>query len=93
MVEIFTVNVNKALDHVAPFKTFQVKYNYRFGISQQTKDLMKQRDCTRETIKKSKGNDKLILLTKYKKLRNSVNQRLRRENIIHNEQRVEKAKN
>ena len=34
MVEIFTDNVNNALDQVAPFKSFQVKSNYRFGISQ-----------------------------------------------------------
>ena len=52
MVEIFTDNVNNALDQVAPFKSFQVKSNYRFGISQETKELMKQRDSTREKIKK-----------------------------------------
>ena len=62
MVDIFTVNTNKALDKIAPFKTFQVKLNYRFGISPETKNLMKQRDSTRENIKKAKGSECMILM-------------------------------
>ena len=70
MVYIFTDNTNKALDIVAPFKSFQVKSNYKFGISPETKDLMRQRDSTRANIKKAKGSERVILSTKYKKLRN-----------------------
>ena len=65
MVDIFTDNTNKALDIMAPFKFFQVKSNYKFGISPETKDLMRQRDSTRANIKKAKGSERVILLTKY----------------------------
>ena len=41
MVEIFTKNTNVALDEVAPYKSFTVKSNYRFGPSQETKSHMK----------------------------------------------------
>ena len=85
MVEIFTTNINSALDSVAPLKNFQVKSNYKFGISNETKELMKLRDLTREKIKSAKGNERQILSIKYKKLRNSVNQKIRKENITHNE--------
>ena len=54
---------------------------------------MKLRDSTREKIKSTKGNERLILMSKYKKLRNLVNQKIRKENIYHNEKRVDKAKN
>ena len=40
MVDIFTTNTNKALDIVVPFKNFQVKSNYKFGISTETKEIM-----------------------------------------------------
>ena len=68
MVEIFTDNINKALDEVAPLKTFTVKSNYRFGLSQETKDLMKQRDSTRANIKNVSGNKKIVQMAKYKHL-------------------------
>ena len=53
MVDIFTENTNKALDIVAPFKTFQVKSNYKFGISTETKDIMRDRDLTRSVLTSS----------------------------------------
>ena len=88
MVDIFTINTDKALDEIAPFKTFQIKSNYKFGISIETKELMHQRDITRNSIKKAKGSERLILSSKYKKLRNLVNQKIRNETITHNENRV-----
>ena len=50
MVDIFTENINLALDEVTPFKTFTVKSNYKFGLSNETKILMKRRDATRDKI-------------------------------------------
>ena len=42
---------------MAPYKTFVVKSNYRFGIS----SLMKQRDVNRELkIKKTKNSEKIF---------------------------------
>ena len=73
MVDILTENINLALDEVAPYKTFTVKSNYKFGISPETKKLMKQRDNTREKIKYADNSEKVLLLAKYKRLRNLVN--------------------
>ena len=43
MVEIFTLNIQETLDEVAPYKTFTVKSQYKFGLSEKTKDLMTKR--------------------------------------------------
>ena len=50
MVVAFTEMVTESLDEIAPIKSFTVKSKYIFGISQETKDLMKQRDNIREKI-------------------------------------------
>ena len=83
--------MNAALDEVAPVKTFTVKSNYKFGISNETKEIMKKRDSTRAKIPKVSTNEKLILLAKYKKLRNLVNARIRKESVEFNNKRIEKA--
>ena len=38
------------LDVCAPFKTFKIKSHYKFGLSDETKDLMLKRDNTRLQI-------------------------------------------
>ena len=53
--------------------------------------MMKQRDEVRGRIHKASHGEKALLSTKYKKLRNLVNCRIRKETILHNEQRVNKA--
>ena len=40
---------------------------------------MKKRDSVRENIKKVKGAQKVILLSKYNQLRNLINQKIRKE--------------
>ena len=59
MVDTFSNNMTEAIDEVAPFKTFTVKSNYKFGISPETKLLMKQRDDTREKIKSTSNSEKI----------------------------------
>ena len=83
----------EALDEVAPFKTFTVKSHYKFGISEQTKILMEQRDRTRNNIKTAGAQQKGTLLIKYKKLRNQVNSMIRKESFAYNNQRVKFVKN
>ena len=39
MVEIFSQNIEEALDEVAPIKTFTIRSQYRFGLSENTKEL------------------------------------------------------
>jgi hypothetical protein len=63
--------MNTALDEVAPIKSFTVKSNYKFGISDDTKEIMKNRDATRAKISKASTKEKSILWPKYKKTKKS----------------------
>ena len=93
MVSEFTTNVTQALDQIAPMKSFTIRSNHRFGLSDSTKELMKKRDHTRNSIKGAAGNEKRVLLQQYKTLRNKVTYQIRKENIDHNNNRIEEAKN
>ena len=42
MVDIFSNNLNEALDEVAPFKTFTVRSHHKFGLSDETEKTMKK---------------------------------------------------
>ncbi len=55
--------------------------------------MMKSRDETRKTIKSTKNQEKRVLQSKYKQLRNKVTEQIRKENIDYNNNRVEKAEN
>ena len=43
MVTVFNSNIASALNKVAPIKTFKVRSNHRFGLSETTKELIKKR--------------------------------------------------
>ena len=92
MVDTFTKYTNEALDEVAPFKTFKIKSQYKFGLSEDTKKLICKRDKTRSAISKAESSEKPILIKKYKKLRNLINSNIRKESKAYNNARVEKAK-
>ena len=92
MVNIFTDLSNEALDEVAPFKEFIVRSKHRFGLSEETKLLMEKRNEARLTVRKVNGNQKVIWLQKYKKLRNQVNNKIRKDTIDFNNNRVDEAK-
>ena len=85
--------IQECLDKIAPFKSFIVKSHYKFGISNVTKEIINKRDHTRQNISKAGPTEKQILITKYKKLRNLVNAKIRKETIAHNNERVKNAKN
>ena len=93
MVSEFQEAVNLALDQIAPVKTFTVRSNHRFGLSEDTKELMRKRDSTRNAIKSADGGEKVVLLQKYRTLRNKVTAQIRRENIDFNNKRIEAADN
>ena len=90
-VEIYTQIVNSALDEIAPNKTFTIKSQYRFGITEKTKKLMKDRDNARLIAKRSSTSQKAIWMAKYKKLRNQVNSNIRNETKDFNNNRIDKA--
>ena len=83
-VEIFTDIITSSLDEIAPFCAITIRSNHKFGLSDNTKDLMKKREAARLKIKKSVGNEKLIWNTKYKKIRNKVNAQIKKETINFN---------
>ena len=91
MVDIFDKNVALALDEAAPMKSFTVRSNHRFGLSDSTKDLMKKRDKTRKEIGNATSQERTILMKQYKSLRNRVTGQLRKEQVEYNSKRIEEA--
>ena len=82
--EIFTNLINKSLDEVAPFSTITIRSNYKFGLSEKTKEIMKKRDAARTMIKQSTGNQKKKWNETYKKLRNKATTNIRKDTIDSN---------
>ena len=82
MVGIFTEIIEKTLDEIALNKSFTVRSNYRFGLSDYVKKLLKERDPTRSKIKDASTKEKSSFLQKYKTLINKVTSQIRKENII-----------
>ena len=93
MVKVFQENINEALDQIAPVKTFKVKSNHKFGLSDNTKELMRKRDRTRSRIQGAVGNEKGVLSKQYKVLRNKVTAQLRKESVEHNNRRIKEVTN
>ena len=90
MVTAFNTNVASALNRVAPVKSFKIRSNHRFGLSEGVKSLMKKRDSTRSQIARSSTQEKKALQQQYKVLRNKVTDQIRKEKIDFNNNRVEK---
>ena len=62
MVKIFGEEIKEALDVCAPMKRIKLKKGHRYGISQETKELMKERDKARKDIKRSPNERKSTIL-------------------------------
>ena len=92
MTNSFNINLQKALDESAPWKCITIHKNYKHGLSDQTKKLIKERDQLRKSINKSPNENK-ILHEKYKKIRNCVINQIRKETKRNNEERIDKAGN
>ena len=93
MVDVFDRNIQAALDIVAPVRTFKIRSNHRFGLSDETKELMRKRDQTRRSISGAAAKEKNVLLKQYKSLRNRVTSKIRKENVDYNNNRIEEAAN
>ena len=50
-VKLFSQYIEETLDEVAPIKTFSIRSQYRFGLTDKTKEIMHARDVTRGQIK------------------------------------------
>ena len=91
-VEIFTKLITECLDEVAPYGTITIWSNYKFGLSDETKELMKKREAARTMIKETSGPQKQLWNTKYRKLRNIVTSKIRKEIIDSKNNRIDSAK-
>ena len=81
----------EALDEITPLKSFTIRSHHRFGVSEVTKELIKQRDKCRLNLKKCPPSEKIIMFEKYKKLRNKVNCQIRKDNVYFNNEKIKKA--
>ena len=79
-VFIFTEKFKFILNQHAPWIIFQLRKNYSPWLTNETKELMKERDCwkakAKELASKSQGqvsDDQRVAWGKYKKLRNKIN--------------------
>jgi hypothetical protein len=91
MVSEFTNMIMESMEELAPERTFTVRSNHRFGLSVNTKILMRKRDEARQAIKTAKAGEKLVMQQKYKTLPNKVTSSIRKENIDYNSKRINKA--
>ena len=62
MLVIFTKNVNEALDDLAPYKTFTVRSQFKFGLTEETKELMSKRDNIKKNLCKASASEKPIMI-------------------------------
>ena len=60
------------MNDCAPWNEIKVRSNHVFGLSDDTKEAMKERDKMRENVKKSSPTEKIAMQLKYKKQRNMV---------------------
>ena len=75
-LEIFTNNITGILDEMAPMRTLQIRTNYAPWLSEETLELIKARDEAHKVAVETKCRDDW---KKYKKVRNSIVNRLQYE--------------
>ena len=91
MSKNFTDLVTEALEECAPMTKFKIGTNYKHGLTQETKNLIKKRDELRKEMKRS-PNEKKTLHERYKKLRNRIMNDIRKDRIKQNGERIARAR-
>ena len=76
VVNMFTTQILQILDELAPMKKIQLRSNYSPWISNETLDMMKNRDALHRYATLSQSHEDY---REYKKLRNKINNRLKYE--------------
>ena len=88
--EIFTSKLNKILDRHAPVKTFQTRTNFAPWLSDETKQLMKERD--RAQLWASSTHNQTDWAS-YRAFRNKVTKRLKSEKKDWQKRKLEECSN
>ena len=73
--EIFESTFNRH----APLKRVKVHPNFKHGLSENTKKMIRRRDQTRQKASNLSGDERNVCLQKYKTLRNRIISQIRRE--------------
>ena len=89
----FTSELTKALDECSPMKKFKVRENFKPGLTQTAKLIMRERDSTRRRISSVSKEEKTKLQTKYKQLRNRAINQIQNDSMKRNGDRIAKADN
>ena len=76
-----------------PISRIKLKQHHIKGLSEETKQLIKQRDNCKKHINKVSTNEKFILQSKYKSLRNRVISNIRKEKKAEAESRIKNSAN
>ena len=75
-VELMSSKITRILDIMAPIRTVQVRTNYAPWLSQETKNMMSERDSLQSRAAKTKSAEDW---KRFKTLRNKINSRLKSE--------------
>ena len=88
-----TRELNLALDECAPYRSFKPRVNYRPGLSDKARSIMKERDLARKKMTQASDQNKESLRATYKQLRNRAINQIRTDTLEQNATRISEAKN
>jgi hypothetical protein len=84
MVKTLETQLNCVLDCHAPYKEVRMRSTFRRGLSDETKNLMKERNSLQRKMKKLAGDQQLQMHLKYRQLRNKCVTLQRRDTVQDN---------
>ena len=88
-----TMELNLALDECAPYRSFKPRVNYRPGLSDKARSIMKERELARKKMTQASDQNKESLRATYKQLRNRAINQMRTDTLEQNATRISEAKN
>ena len=89
-VQLFTNKINLILDQMAPMKTFQTTSKYCPWLSEETKLLIKERNKAQNLFSENKNDENFEV---FRKLRNNVTKKLRKDKIKWQRKKLENCNN
>jgi hypothetical protein len=77
MAQYFNNRVVQALDECAPWKNIKIQKNYKFGVTNETQEFIKERNNVKKLIHLS-PNEKKIIHERYRTLCNRVTNQIKK---------------
>jgi hypothetical protein len=84
MVTTLESQINKVLDYHAPHKEVKIRPSFKKGLSDESKDLMKERNRLHRKMRKLDGDQKFQIHLQYRQLRNKCVSLQKRDTIKNN---------